>query len=123
MPMTITRRYTFIAGHFLPNVPEGHKCKRQHGHNYLVDVSVSGEVDSIGFVMDFWDLDKIVQPIVNIVDHRNLNDISGLENPTAENIARWFFGRIQTGTKQKWVSNIRVWETPDCWSDYHGSFS
>lgn len=123
MPMTITRRYHFEAGHWLPRVPEGHRCRRQHGHNYVVDMTIGGDIDETGFVIDFWDLDSIVQPIINIVDHRNLNDIPGLENPTAENIAKWFFGKIQTGTEQKWISNIRVWETPDCWVDFHGSFS
>lgn len=94
MRTQVKRTYHFESGHFLPHVPEGHKCKRQHGHNYQMDVVVEGHELQKGFVIDFWDLDKAVLPIVERVDHRNLNEVKGLENPTAENIAYWFYQEI-----------------------------
>jgi 6-pyruvoyltetrahydropterin/6-carboxytetrahydropterin synthase len=113
MITTITRRYHFESAHFLPHVPEGHKCKRMHGHNYELEVTVDGPVGDDGFIMDFWTLDEAVAPLLALVDHRTLNDVPGLENPTAENIGAWFLSRL-AGTG---ASATRIYETKDCWAD------
>lgn len=114
MKTTITRCYAFEAGHYLPHVPEGHKCRRQHGHNYEIELTVSGNVDGhTGFIMDFADLDELVLPLIDKIDHRNLNDIAGLENPTAENIGAWFLDRLASSG----VTAVRVYETKNCWAD------
>jgi|SRR5579862_303504 len=114
---TISRRYHFEAAHQLPKVPDGHKCKRMHGHNYEIEVTVSGEIDKVGFIVDFWDLDKLVQPLVELVDHRTLNNIPGLDNPTAEHIAAWFLVRLQSEHRKYKIDAVRVYETKDCWAD------
>ena len=111
MRFSVTRRYAFEAGHFLPMVADDHKCKRPHGHNYELDVTVSAPLHDNGFIIDFWDLDKIVDPLIEKLDHRMLNGIEGLENPTAEHIAAWFLLRIPMATA------IRVFETKNCWAD------
>lgn len=126
MNTTITRRYHFESAHWLPGVAEDHKCHRIHGHNYEIEVTVTGPQDAkTGFIIDFWDLDAIVQPILATVDHYTLNDVSGLQNPTAENIAAWFLNKIN-GNKNwnpnsvpvNWsVVGVRVYETKDCWAD------
>jgi 6-pyruvoyltetrahydropterin/6-carboxytetrahydropterin synthase len=124
MRTTITRRYTFEAAHFLPKVHDGHKCKRMHGHNYELEITVSGPIDDTGFLIDFWDLDAIVAPLIEIVDHRTLNDIGGLENPTAEYIAGWFLTRLtmnDTDGDHSRVTSVRCFETKDCWADAHTS--
>lgn len=108
----ITKRYSFEAAHWLPGVPPEHKCSRMHGHNYEIEVTCGGPVDGMtGFVLDFWDLDKIVDPLVDKVDHRTLNDIAGLENPTAELIAKWFLDQIPRAVA------VRCYETKNCWAD------
>ena len=112
MSLSITRRYHFEAAHWLPRVPEEHKCHRIHGHNYEVEITVSKPIQDDGFLIDFWDLDKVVQPLVEQVDHRTLNDIEGLTNPTAELIAGWFLDRLPA-----YVVGVRVYETKDCWAD------
>ena len=121
MPTLITKRFHFESGHWLPNVPEGHKCRRHHGHNYKLEVTISGSPLSSGFLIDFFDLDKIVNPIIAEVDHRMLNDIPGLENPTAELIGRWFLQRLRGAASFEnptcWISSIRVYETDECWAD------
>lgn len=113
MPTTITRRYHFEAAHWLPHVSWEHKCHRIHGHNYELEVTVGGSVGENGFIIDFWDLDKVVQPLIDCVDHRCLNDITGLNNPTAEIISAWFLERLL----DHGVINCRVYETKDCWAD------
>jgi 6-pyruvoyltetrahydropterin/6-carboxytetrahydropterin synthase len=116
--ISITRRYHFESAHYLPNVPEGHKCKRMHGHNYELLVTCDGGYykpgGDVGWVIDFWDLDKIVQPLIDTIDHRCLNDIEGLENPTAENIAAWFCARLSEFDIV--VKSVDVFETKDCWA-------
>jgi 6-pyruvoyltetrahydropterin/6-carboxytetrahydropterin synthase len=93
--MEISREYGFEAAHRLPNVPEGHKCARLHGHSFRVVVHVEGPVgETTGWVMDFADLDAAAGPIVGQLDHRYLNDIAGLENPTSERVAEWLWDRL-----------------------------
>lgn len=111
----ITRRYHFEAAHYLPFVAADHKCKRMHGHNYELEVTCGGVVDRRGFILDFAELDEVVNPFIAQVDHRTLNDIVGLENPTAELIGDWFLTRI--AEKIPSVLAIRVYETKDCWAD------
>lgn len=103
--------YTFEAAHHLPHVPDGHKCKRVHGHNYKVEVMLSSPtLDERGFVVDFAELDAAMQPLIDKLDHTLLNDTEGLENPTAEIIALWFRDRLQD-VLRGFRPLIRVWET------------
>jgi 6-pyruvoyltetrahydropterin/6-carboxytetrahydropterin synthase len=93
--MEIFREFTFEAAHRLPNVPEGHKCARLHGHSYRVQLHVQGDVDAeAGWVMDFGEIKKAFQPLRDRLDHYYLNEIPGLENPTSEVLARWIWDRL-----------------------------
>lgn len=96
MRVELTRKYNFSAAHFLPNVPEDHKCRRLHGHSYELEVAVRGEVDQqIGWLIDYADIDKQVKPLVAELDHRTLNDIAGLENSTSEELCGWLWNRLK----------------------------
>ena len=107
----IGRSYRFESAHFLPKVPEGHRCRNLHGHNYRVEVVATGALDGRGFVKDFAELDAWMAPLIAEVDHKLLNEVKGLENPTAEIIARWFLDRLPG------CERIRVWENDDCWAE------
>lgn len=107
----IGRTYRFEAAHYLPLVPENHRCRNLHGHNYRVAITVCGSLDARGFVCDFAEIDAIVEPILKQVDHRLLNEVPGLENPTAEIIAAWFLSRIPN------CERVRVFENDDCWAE------
>src|SRR5678815_3369018 len=85
--MEIFKEITFEAAHRLPNVPEGHKCARLHGHSFRVAIHVCGTVGAdSGWVMDYADIKEAFRPLYERLDHRYLNEIEGLENPTSENI-------------------------------------
>lgn len=118
MTTSITKQFTFDAAHYLPNVPEGHKCGRMHGHTYTVRVTVEGEVDPhTGWVADFADITSAWKPLEGIFDHRVLNDI--IDNPTAENLAAWIFVYMT----EVWasISSVEVSETPNSWATFRRS--
>jgi 6-pyruvoyltetrahydropterin/6-carboxytetrahydropterin synthase len=91
----ISKSFTFEAAHRLPNVPAGHKCGRLHGHSYTATVHIKGDVDPVmGWVVDFAEVKVAFAPVEDQLDHRYLNEVAGLENPTSENVARWIFERL-----------------------------
>jgi 6-pyruvoyltetrahydropterin/6-carboxytetrahydropterin synthase len=94
--MRIFKEYSFEAAHRLPHVPTNHKCGRLHGHSYSVHLHVEGPVlEPQGWVIDFADVKAAFQPLLDRLDHYYLNDIEGLENPTAENLSRWIWDRLK----------------------------
>src|SRR6476469_3187058 len=96
MKVELVREYRFEAAHMLPNVPEGHKCRRLHGHSFHVGIYLKGPVDEkLGWVADFFEIKSLFAPSLDILDHHYLNDIEGLENPTSENIARWIWRKLK----------------------------
>ena len=93
--MTIWKEFGFEAAHRLPNVPPGHKCARLHGHSFRVEVHVTGPLDpALGWVMDFADLKAAWAPLHDALDHRYLNDVPGLDNPTSEVLAHWIWEQL-----------------------------
>jgi len=117
--MKIYKQFTFEAAHRLPNVPEGHKCARLHGHSFHVEIHVSGPIGAdSGWVMDFADLKTAFAPLHRVLDHNYLNDIPGLENPTSEHIARWIWDRLQPTLPS--LSQIVVRETCTSGAIYEG---
>ena len=107
---TIERTFTFESAHRLPHVPEGHKCARLHGHSFRVTVVVEGALDeTLGWIVDFADLQAAWDPLHDILDHRYLNEIEGLENPTSEVLAHWICDRLEVPGAR--LREVRVAET------------
>lgn len=96
MRVELVKTFRFEAAHRLPFVPADHKCFRMHGHSYGIEVMVEGEVDpKLGWLVDFGEIAARVEPVLKQeLDHRVLNDIPGLENPTAEILAQWLWQRL-----------------------------
>ena len=108
--MEIFKEFSIEAAHWLPNVPEGHKCRRLHGHSFRIEIHAAGDLHpQLGWVMDFADLKTAFQPMEDQLDHRCLNEIAGLENPTSENLARWIWQRLKP--EMPLLSKVVVRET------------
>lgn len=117
--MKISQAFRFEAAHRLPNVPPTHRCYRLHGHTYRVEIQLDGAVDPhTGFVADFLELEASVGKLLDQLDHRYLNEVPGLENPSSENIAIWIWDRLKPDLPA--LSSVRVYENADCWAEYDG---
>jgi 6-pyruvoyltetrahydropterin/6-carboxytetrahydropterin synthase len=113
------KEFGFEAAHRLPFVPPGHKCSRLHGHSFRVAVHLKGPVDPVaGWVLDFAEIKDAWRPLDDALDHRYLNEVPGLENPTSENLARWIWDRLVTVLPG--LSQIEVRETCTSGCIYEG---
>ena len=126
----VSRRETFNAAHQLrdPGLSEAEnrrvygKCANLHGHNYVLEVVVAGEIDpATGYVLDLKQLSDVISSrIIEDVDHRNLNtDVPWLEGliPTAENLAAAFWGRMRSELPAGSLRSVRLWETDKNWAE------
>jgi 6-pyruvoyltetrahydropterin/6-carboxytetrahydropterin synthase len=117
--MEIFKAFTIEAAHLLPNVPPGHKCGRLHGHSFRIEIHVRGPLDPVlGWVVDFAEIKAAFQGIEEQLDHRYLNEIEGLENPTSENLARWVWNRLRPGLPL--LSKVVIRETCTSGCTYAG---
>ena len=116
----IWRTFSFDAAHYLPKVPAGHKCGGMHGHTYSVEVRLRGEVDPVtGWVRDFGDVKEAFRPLEKELDHKVLNDVPGLDNPTSELLAHWLWHRLVLTLPE--LYSVTVIETPTSGAVYRGS--
>lgn len=120
--MQVYKEFTFESAHQLPNVPEGHKCARLHGHSYWVKVGIEGPVgEETGWVQDFADLSCAFKPLHHQLDHHFLNEIDGLENPTSEVLAKWIWDRLAPALPL--LAHVEVKETCTAGCVYRGEDS
>lgn len=120
MKLELRKTFQFESAHFLPFVGESHKCRRLHGHSFVVEVAVRGECDpQLGWVMDYADITAAFRPILEELDHHYLNSIPGLSNPTSENLAVWIWDRLQP--QLPLLSEIGVAETCTARCIYSGN--
>jgi len=115
MKAVVVKRIEFDAAHYLPHYKG--KCADVHGHRWVLEVGVSGQVDEYsGMVVDFSILKEALQPIVDNLDHKIVN--TTVENPTAENIAIYILNWLQKNSDiGNMLEFVRVWETPDSYAE------
>ena len=119
MHICLSKSFTFEAAHDLPSFPDGHKCRRLHGHSFRFDAVVEGDVDPAkGYLIDYGDIQKAAEPIVRRLDHYYLNEIEGLANPTSEMLAVWIYDRLKPALPE--LSAIIVRETCTSSCEYRG---
>jgi 6-pyruvoyltetrahydropterin/6-carboxytetrahydropterin synthase len=120
----VTVEDSFAAGHYLRNYKG--KCENPHGHNYKVRVTLQGrELDRAGLLLDFKDLKTVMKPTIDRLDHQMMNDIEPFKtlNPSAENLAKYFFdetnSRLKSATSGRVsVKVVTIWETDTTTATY-----
>jgi 6-pyruvoyltetrahydropterin/6-carboxytetrahydropterin synthase len=114
----VTVEQTFAAGHALRHYKG--KCENVHGHNYRVQVTIEGErLNSIGLLVDFVELKRVVRQVMERLDHQFINDLEPFTtiNPSAENIAKYFYDNVNAGLNLAEseipirIAAVKIWET------------
>jgi 6-pyruvoyltetrahydropterin/6-carboxytetrahydropterin synthase len=119
MKIELRKTFQFEAAHLLPRLPKSHKCRRLHGHSFKVDIVVTGECDpKLGWLMDYAEISRRFRPIWEKLDHRYLNELPGLENPTSEEIAVWIWKKLKP--KLPLLTEVVVAETCTARALYRG---
>ena len=117
--MEIFQRFHLECARRLPHLPADHPCARLHGHSFRIEVRVAGPLDArLGWVVDFADIQRAWQPIHEALDHRHLNEVDGLDNPTSEHLAMWLWQRLKPMLPG--LSRIVVMETSSSGCVYTG---
>ena len=111
---SIWKDFHFDAAHWLPRVPEGHKCGRMHGHTYRVRAWCRGAIDDRGMIVDYSVIAERVDAVLAAIDHRVLNDILGLDNPTTEILAPWLFEQIKVNLPELFRIEVTESTTTGC---------
>ena len=118
--MEIYKEFSFDSAHFLPHLPGDHKCRQVHGHTYTLRVYLKGNfVKDQNWIMDFKELKNTVLPTIELLDHKLLNEVQGLHNPTAENITVWLWEHLQPVLPL--LSRIELKETATAGVIYDGN--
>ena len=121
MKIELRKTFQFEAAHLLPRLPKSHKCRRLHGHSFKVDIVVAGECDpKLGWLMDYAEISRRFRPIWQKLDHRYLNEIPGLKNPTSEEIAVWIWNKLKP--KLPLLTEVTVAETCTARAVYRGEW-
>ncbi|MDR1035126.1 MAG: 6-carboxytetrahydropterin synthase QueD [Deltaproteobacteria bacterium] len=117
----------FAAAH---NLRDFHgKCENLHGHNWFVEAHVhADDTDDIGLVMDFAVIKKLMADVLELIDHKYLNELPWFKetNPTSENIARFIFDRLAPGIRdgsggRAWLHSVSAWESDNAAAIYIGA--
>ena len=105
---SVSKEFKFDAAHSLPFLPKEHKCHHIHGHTYCVRIHCCGDlIPDKSWVVDYADIKPAVQPLVDKLDHKNINDVLMIPT-TAENLAFWFWDNLRNIIP---VSQVDVHET------------
>lgn len=110
--MIAIKEFSFSAAHQLSKVHDCHKCKRLHGHNYMIRIECAAdELDERDMVLDFDDIKEVVKPLIEMLDHQNINQVVNYDNTTSEWLCNWFSEQIAGRIP---LTAVEVWETPTC---------
>jgi 6-pyruvoyltetrahydropterin/6-carboxytetrahydropterin synthase len=117
----ISKDFTFSAAHHLTGLPEDHPCSRHHGHNYTIRLVLEADnLNKVGFVKDYRELDAFKKYLDHLFDHQDLNEVVGHLNPTAENLAHYIYTFAFAWFPQ--LATVGVSETSKTWAFFYPGF-
>lgn len=117
MKFELKHHFHLESARFLPHLPEGHPCRRMHGHSFKVTLTLEGPLDPrLGWIMDFNEIAALAKPVLDPLDHRVLNEVPGLENPTSEILCRYIFEGLNP--RLPLLCRVTIAETADSECSY-----
>ena len=117
MKLELRQHFQIESARFLPNLSASHPCHRMHGHSFKITLTLVGEADpKLGWVIDYHQIETAMRPLLSQLDHRVLNEVPGLENPTSEMLCVWLFERSQKLLPQ--LKKVTVAETANTECSY-----
>lgn len=116
MKFELKQHFQIESARFLPRLPVSHPCSRTHGHSFKIVLSLVGDADpQSGWLIDYNEITETAKPVLNEIDHRLLNDVPGLENPTTENLCRWLFEKLRSRLPALRRVGVMETATTECW--------
>lgn len=116
MQFLLKQHFQIESARYLPNLPQNHPCSRTHGHSFKITFVFLTTMDSkTGWGLDYHDISRWVQPILNQLDHRLLNEVPGLENPTSEYITAWIYEKVKAHLPDLTQVGVSETSTTECW--------
>lgn len=113
----LKKTFEIESARFLPFLPKTHPCSRTHGHSFKITLTLQGQINpKLGWLIDYHEIDKLVFSTLNKIDHKLLNKVSGLKNPTTENLTIWLYQEIQPNLAE--LIRVTVKETRDTECSY-----
>lgn len=117
MKFELKQQFQIESARFLPHLPESHPCRRMHGHSFKIILTLQGALDpKIGWVRDYHEIDSVMKPVLSRLDHRILNEVPGLENPTSELLAVWIYNEARKKLPE--LVRVSIQETPNTECSY-----
>lgn len=117
MKYEIKQHFSIESARWLPHLPASHPCSRMHGHSFKIILRLVGDLHpQIGWMIDYNDIQAIMKPLIEKIDHRVLNEVEGLENPTSELLAKWLYDHAKPLLKD--LVQVSVAETPSTECSY-----
>ena len=111
MKFELKQHFQIESARFLPHLPESHPCSRMHGHSFKIILTLVGDLDAkLGWMIDYNEIQAKMKPLLEQLDHRVLNEVAGLENPTSELLAVWIYERALKALPT--LKKVTVLETP-----------
>lgn len=118
MNFRLKHQFRLESARFLPKLPQGHPCRQVHGHSFLVTLHLKSQDlhPELEWMIDFNDLKKLADPLMKSLDHKLLNEVPGLTNPTSENLAEFIFKKLKPTVA--FLERVSIQETPETECSY-----
>jgi 6-pyruvoyltetrahydropterin/6-carboxytetrahydropterin synthase len=117
MKFELKQHFQIESARFLPHLPTSHPCSRMHGHSFKIVLTLVGDLDpKTGWVIDYNDIQALMKTLLDKIDHRVLNEVEGLENPTSELLAKWVYDHAKKNLPQ--LVRVSIAETPSTECSY-----
>jgi 6-pyruvoyltetrahydropterin/6-carboxytetrahydropterin synthase len=115
MKFEIKQQFQIEAARFLPQLPSTHPCSRMHGHSFVIILTLQGALDpKIGWVRDYHEIHQTMNPLLQSLDHKVLNEVPGLENPTSENLCLFIYNQVKPKIMELKAVTVKETSLTEC---------